>query len=1054
MNDEEAVVSSQQEEQQVETPQRKKQTLGEKFDNVQQGMNDVGKTIETIGKGEEKFADMLDGGEKATKAAANVGSTATSIADASSNAMKTAGKAQEATGKATEAAGKATEAMGKATELAGKGVEAAGEGVKTAGKVGEGVGKGLQTTPYTAAAGKAIEGTSKGVEAAGEGVKTAGKGVQTAGKAEQATGKAEQAAGKAQQTAGKAQQAAADATNAAAKTGKAGSELAKKSTDKSFADKLRERGKLNQARGKRIQDLSNKFDSDKLFNDAADKLGKGKEALKVIFKIFDPKVFGVLVLLFLIIGTLILSYILSPMFFMNEVLNADNTEKVNNFISGLGFKDSEEAFYDEVNYLNTHYGKEIDFPYIMATLYYTDIFYGDLGVYNEDNSKVCVALNLDDENESQYCDYVKVGINLAKMWIKESKTTTGSDGLVYSANKLYRLRDLAKHQFLGGKQTKKATLTEYIKDCTERVNNEIKNVEDIIPLLIAYCVAHMTGFGPVFETLVSEYQLYNDMLDIFSGTENWASLQLAFENGKNDEVELALTNLLKTFTNCFFEIESIEFDVDELAATIFDIFSNDEDDDNSDVGTSDILSYGRKLLDVITIKYHDYKYDEEKFEEYLVNDYIRKMPEFSPLLIGNDGKRLTGDDLENKVNSIATEIRLTKEMFDNLYDEDESAQKYSGCIGDIDLDLLTELTPPVDLTIGQTVKFNARENYGLYGGKVHNGVDLNADSVGVTEGSNVYSIYDGRVYQSTVDDTYDDKAVDGGWLVIDYMVQYTNSAAGKGIISSLFKNKISKIRVYYGGLNPDDLTLKTGDVVTKGQVIGHIGDVYASEDGEKASLHFGIYDSKNHSFLNPVNMFITCRATATADCKLDGGKGTTLSLPASVFELNQTNYTVTFYDERGFGSLGINGHSPQKKVHKLWLEDGARYKNGIAVVNVNGADRYLAAVTKNFGTIGDLVYANLEDGTSLPLIVADEKDYDNTNNGHVVADKELCMSSKATDPACYGHLEGHSLSVIEFEFDNDYLYKGLTSATQVKQDWNTNQKVLSISNCGSATNSK
>ena len=198
-------------------------------------------------------------------------------------------------------------------------------------------------------------------------------------------------------------------------------------------------------------------------------------------------------------------------------------------------------------------------------------------------------------------------------------------------------------------------------------------------------------------------------------------------------------------------------------------------------------------------------------------------------------------------------------------------------------------------------------------------------------------------------------------------------------------------------------------------------------------------------------MFITCRAAATADCKLDGGKGTTLSLPNSIFEMPQINYTVTFYDKRGFGSLGIDGSSPQKKVHKLWLEDGARYKNGIAVVKVNGADRYLAAITKNFGTIGDLVYANLEDGTSLPLIVADEKSYKNTNNKGPVDNPELCMSSKATDPACYGHLSGKSLSVIEFEFDNDYLYKGLTSATQVKQDWNTNQKVISISNCGSAT---
>ncbi len=1038
MNDEEAVVSSQQEEQQVETPQRKKQTLGEKFDNVQQGMNDVGKTIETIGKGEEKFADMLDGGEKATKTAANVGSTASSIAESGTAAAEKAAAARE---KAADVASKSAAATKKAAATS-KNIAQASSRAADAEKAAA---QKAASIPY---AGAAISATGQTVAGVHKGLAEGQKAASIAAESGAATAKATADAAKAE---AKAEKEALRAAKNAAKANKTATNAAKKTTDKSFADKLRERGKLNQARGKRIQDLSKKFDSDKFFNDAADKLGKGKEALKAIFKIFDPKVFGVLVLLFLTIGTLIVSYILSPMFFMNEVLDPDNTEKVNNFISGLGFKDSEEAFYDEVNYLNTHYGEEIDFPYIMATLYYTDIFYGDLGIYTADNSKVCASLNIDEESDSKYCDAVKVGINLAKMWLKESKTTTGGGGLVYSANKLYRLRDLAKHQFLGKKQTKEITLTEYIEMCVKRINNEMNNIKDIIPLLIAYCVAHMTGFGPLFETLVSEYQLYNDMLDVFSGTENWNSLQLAFQNGKNDEVGLALSNLLITFINCFYEVKSIEIDIDKLTGTIFELFSSDEDDDNSDVGTNDIISYGKKLLDSITVKYYEYKFDEEKYEEYLVNDYIRKMPEFNPLLLDSSGNKLTGDELEEKVKRIATEIRLTKEMFDTIYKTDESAQDYTDCIGDINLDLLAELTPPVDLTIGQTVTFNARENYGLFIGKMHNGVDLNADSVGVTEGANVYSIYDGKVYQSTVDGTYSDKAVDGGWVVIDYMVQYTNSAAGKGIISSLFKNKISKIRVYYGGLKPDDLTLKTGDVVTKGQVIGHIGDVYASEDGEKASLHFGIYDSKNHSFLNPVNMFITCRATATADCKLDGGKGTTLALPSSIFEMPQINYTVTFYDKRGFGSLGIDGSSPQKKVHKLWLEDGARYKNGIAVVKVNGADRYLAAITKNFGTIGDLVYANLEDGTSLPLIVADEKDYLNTNNGSPVDNKELCMSSKATDPACYGHLSGKSLSVIEFEFDNDYLYKGLTSATQVKQDWNTNQKVISISNCGSAT---
>ena len=35
----------------------------------------------------------------------------------------------------------------------------------------------------------------------------------------------------------------------------------------------------------------------------------------------------------------------------------DAVEKVNNFIAGLGFQDSKEAFYKEVDYLNIHYDK-------------------------------------------------------------------------------------------------------------------------------------------------------------------------------------------------------------------------------------------------------------------------------------------------------------------------------------------------------------------------------------------------------------------------------------------------------------------------------------------------------------------------------------------------------------------------------------------------------------------------------------------------------------------------------------------------------------------------
>ena len=57
MNDEEVVITSQEEEQ-SQAPQRSRKTVSERLDDVQKGMNDVGKTIETIGKGEERFLKL------------------------------------------------------------------------------------------------------------------------------------------------------------------------------------------------------------------------------------------------------------------------------------------------------------------------------------------------------------------------------------------------------------------------------------------------------------------------------------------------------------------------------------------------------------------------------------------------------------------------------------------------------------------------------------------------------------------------------------------------------------------------------------------------------------------------------------------------------------------------------------------------------------------------------------------------------------------------------------------------------------------------------------
>ena len=942
MNDEEEVVYSEPEEQTEQQPTQRRQTLGEQLDNFQQGMSDFGKTVENVGKGEQKVADYLDGGEKVAKVASDAGSAASSAVDKGTEAAEKAAAARE---KAAETASKAADKTKKAAATS-KNVAQASSKAADAEKAAA---QKAASIPYAGAAISAAGQTGAGIhKAAAETQKGASQAVESGAAATKAA--ADAAAAEA-----KAEKSALNAANKAAKAGK-------KANDKTLADKLREKGKIHQAFGKNVQDRASKFDSEKFLTD---KFGKAGKALDALGKAFDPKTIVVISLLVLIIGTLFVSYILSPLFFMSlitESADPDNVEKVSNYIAGLGFKDSEQAFYDEVNYLKTHYHDEVDFSYIMSALYYVDIFHGESKYLTSDDvSTYCENMDKEDENTKSACSNLQLGYRLAKFYYQEATTTTGSDGLIYSANKLYRLRDLAKHQFLGSKVEKDATLGEYLSMYASELSEEQKRLFQYLPWLIAYALAHANP-DPVaraaFDNMIINTEIGKvlpDLISALNGTESWNSIALYLDTGKYDA---GIINAIKDFITSYIDnIKSITFEE-----------PTGEDRINGD-----------SILSSIKVTYYEYSFDQDSFEDYLVDYYIRYMPEYSKYIVDSEGKID-----EDKIYKIAKEIKQTKTIFDDIYKTDESAQKYGYCFGDINLDLLSELSNPIDLTIGQTIKFAGTNNYGFYKGTKHNGVDLDADSTGTKAGDNVYSIYEGKVVESTFDDTYSDKDAKGGWLVIDYTVQYNDSSLGNSKLSKRFKNIMSSIRVYYGGLNPSDLKLKSGDIVTKGQIIGHVGDASASETGEKASLHFGIYDQKNTTFLNPINMFITCKKKSASSCT---NGGTTLEIPQSVFELKQVNYTITFYDERGFGSLGINGNSDQKNVHQLWLNDGKKYKNGIAIVTIDGTDRYLAAVTKNFASVGDLAFANLEDGTAVPIIIADEKDYANTNNGKKVENK-------------------------------------------------------------------
>ena len=365
------------------------------------------------------------------------------------------------------------------------------------------------------------------------------------------------------------------------------------------------------------------------------------------------------------------------------------------------------------------------------------------------------------------CDKSIVGFLLARNFLYKAETTKGSDGLTYSAHKLYRLRELAKHQFSGNKETVTVPLSEYIALCKERMDNETKNILEFIPMLIVYALCIN---DPLFGSLINKfYEIkgFTELIEVFEGTENWNSIMLYKNNGGEssfDEAKLALKNLLEIFFGCFFNIKGISININATS----DLNSTGTDEtDNSDkcTGANERLStdgkscickkyYARdshgscvkkdftdtvleRALDLISVEYYEEVYDQDAYEDYLVDHYIREMPEYAKLVKGADGKID-----EKKVLQVAYEIRVTKDLFDSVYEQNKSAKEYSRCIGNINLGLLEEVTPPIDLTVGQKITFSGTNIYGLYKGKLHNGVDLESSSTGTREGDNVYSIYD------------------------------------------------------------------------------------------------------------------------------------------------------------------------------------------------------------------------------------------------------------------------------------------------------------------------
>ena len=532
---------------------------------------------------------------------------------------------------------------------------------------------------------------------------------------------------------------------------------------------------------------------------------KAKEAVAAIWDKIPFKVKAIIIAVFvgiLVIALLIMAcwaYIDDALARLDEGATyvADSHEKWDNFLNGLGFQNSEDAFYMELNKLNKDNNFELNIPIIMATLYYDE---------THSNGEVGLEQTTDDDG-----DNTLVAIALARRWIKEkvaeSNETIGKDGLVYSSNKIYRLRKLARNQFDNPIFGKGTNQKEHVVGIMEYLNLiQAKIDKELFELLKS-----------LFENVVNLYNPANLAESIYqcliAGDEDFFTTDTGahFEDLKNN-----LVDLLDAIFSPFFDISGI---------TLYD---------------------GNECTNAVCVKYNTYSYSEEAYLSYLKKYYIKNMPEFKKYINAD-----TDEIRDQQIEKIIKEIQETAANYEDVFGiKKKSTENYNNdCPGNIKQSLLGDLEKPVNIT--KTVSFTNGYGYGISGGMTHKGVDLNSTTAGVNQGDDVYSIYnDGEVIESTADSTYKE-SVKGGWVKIRY-----KSSSG---------SEAYDFSILYGGLAKDSLTLKKGDKVKKKDVIGKIGSKEESEDEKLPSLHFGFYDETTNRWMDPSNLFIKCSSAVTGD---------------------------------------------------------------------------------------------------------------------------------------------------------------------------------------------
>lgn len=515
-------------------------------------------------------------------------------------------------------------------------------------------------------------------------------------------------------------------------------------------------------------------------------------------------VLGFVVIIFII--ELILGPLMDAWGNIDEAITgvANFSEKNSNFYSGFGFKDSKEAFYDELDSLCDRYGCDnnnngdgLNVPLLLSTIFYTESAGYDTDYQNiEDESAVDQTITSGGTNSSLFSSLKAY----AKDKFKEAHQTVGEDGLVYNVGKIYRLRKLARNQFH----------TDIFGNATREGQTDTVSLSTFL-----------AKYGSMLGT---------DLLDFIErlGGSVWSSV-----------------------TSIFSELWSYVLDVDEYKGSFFEDSKNANEEAFHSMtqligdifyGIADITdiswSFTNACIEVTYVS--GYQFDEDNYKNYLMNYYFMNMPEFHSYIGG-----LTDDALEQKKEMLYKDIVANEGLFRDIFlrNTSGSSEEYSEtCVGAIDSALVSELGKPVNIADGVTVNFDTNYSFGIVNGKNHNGVDLNETTAGVKAGDSVYSVAKGKV-ESITD------------------AKCGENTCGKSVKIShdvTINEKEYKFITIYSNVKPIS-TLKEGLTVNKGDAIASID----SSENNTEGLHFTFMDAlqdSNGTAIDPTNLFIPCGA--------------------------------------------------------------------------------------------------------------------------------------------------------------------------------------------------